>query len=115
MEQQPTTPQPPTASRKPARLGRDAVVASICAMGVVLMVGAAYAAVPLYTWFCRTTGFAGTPQVAQQAPAHALGRTIAATNTPQAAAVSMWRRSLLVSLRGTFISGGPERSDPSPG
>ena len=27
------------------------------------MVGAAYAAVPLYNWFCRTTGFAGTTQV----------------------------------------------------
>ncbi len=28
------------------------------------MVGAAFAAVPLYNWFCRTTGFAGTTQVA---------------------------------------------------
>src|SRR5450759_3900631 len=34
-------------------------------------------AVPLYNWFCRTTGFAGTTQVSQQAPAHVLGRTIA--------------------------------------
>ena len=25
------------------------------------MVGMAYAAVPLYDWFCRTTGFGGTP------------------------------------------------------
>ncbi len=41
------------------------------------MVGAAYAAVPLYNWFCRTTGFAGTTQVASQAPGHVLGRTIA--------------------------------------
>ena len=31
--------------------------------------GAAYAAVPLYNWFCRTTGFGGTPQVASARPA----------------------------------------------
>ena len=30
------------------------------------MVGMAFAAVPLYNWFCRTTGFAGTPQVASR-------------------------------------------------
>ena len=30
------------------------------------MVGAAYAAVPLYNWFCKTTGFGGTTQVADQ-------------------------------------------------
>ena len=34
------------------------------------------AAVPLYNWFCRTTGFAGTTQVASAAPAHALDRKI---------------------------------------
>ena len=32
------------------------------------MVGAAYAAVPFYNWFCRATGFAGTTQVATAAP-----------------------------------------------
>ena len=39
------------------------------------MVGAAFAAVPLYNWFCRTTGFGGTTQVATSAPAQVLGRT----------------------------------------
>lgn len=33
-----------------------------------VMLGAAFAAVPLYGLFCRTTGFAGTTQVAHQAP-----------------------------------------------
>jgi cytochrome c oxidase assembly protein subunit 11 len=33
------------------------------------MVGAAYAAVPLYAEFCKATGFAGTTQVARQASA----------------------------------------------
>ena len=30
------------------------------------MVGMAYAAVPFYNWFCRTTGFGGTTQVAER-------------------------------------------------
>jgi cytochrome c oxidase assembly protein subunit 11 len=50
------------------RLGRDAVVASVCGLVVVLMVGASYAAVPFYDWFCRATGFNGTTQVAASAP-----------------------------------------------
>src|SRR5262249_55004400 len=41
-----------------------------------VMVGAAYAAVPLYNWFCRTTGFAGTTQVSEKAPDHLLARTV---------------------------------------
>lgn len=66
-----------TKSRKP-RLGRDAVVASICGFVVVLMVGASYAAVPFYDWFCRATGFNGTTQVAAAAPSSGpLARKIA--------------------------------------
>ncbi len=34
----------------------------------LVMLGAAFAAVPLYALFCRTTGFAGTIQVAHSAP-----------------------------------------------
>jgi cytochrome c oxidase assembly protein subunit 11 len=49
-------------------LARDAVVASICGFVVVFMVGASYAAVPFYDWFCRATGFNGTTQVATSAP-----------------------------------------------
>jgi cytochrome c oxidase assembly protein subunit 11 len=60
------------------RLGRDALVAAICGLVVVLMVGAAYAAVPFYNWFCRATGFNGTTQVATSAPsAGPLARTVA--------------------------------------
>ena len=55
---------------------RDLAVAGACALFVVSMVGAAYAAVPFYNWFCRTTGFAGTPLIAKQGPDAALGRTI---------------------------------------
>jgi cytochrome c oxidase assembly protein subunit 11 len=65
-----------TASRR--TLTRDAVVASICGFVVVFMVGASYAAVPFYDWFCRATGFNGTTQVATSAPSDApLARKIA--------------------------------------
>jgi cytochrome c oxidase assembly protein subunit 11 len=78
MEQQPTMPQPPTSHRKPPRLGRDAAVGSICGLVAVLMIGAAYAAVPFYNWFCRATGFNGTTQVAISAPSSApLARKVA--------------------------------------
>ena len=55
-------------ARPTPRLTRDAVVAAICGLVVVLMVGASYAAVPFYNWFCRATGFNGTTQVATAAP-----------------------------------------------
>ena len=59
-------------------LTRDAVVASICGLVVVFMVGASYAAVPFYNWFCRATGFNGTTQVATSTPSDApLARRIA--------------------------------------
>jgi cytochrome c oxidase assembly protein subunit 11 len=66
-------------TKKPApRPTRDAVVAAICGLVVVLMVGASYAAVPFYNWFCRATGFNGTTQVATAAPTSGpLARTIA--------------------------------------
>src|SRR3954466_13083040 len=85
MENQPTRRQhpagppksdPPRASRSSLR--RDAVVAATCGFVVVLMVGASYAAVPFYNWFCRATGFNGTTQVATSAPASSpLSRKIA--------------------------------------
>lgn len=60
------------------RLTRDAIVAGTCGFLVVLMVGASYAAVPFYNWFCRTTGFNGTTQVATSVPSGApLARKIA--------------------------------------
>jgi cytochrome c oxidase assembly protein subunit 11 len=66
----PQTAQPrdPPGSVRPARpAGRrrssDIVVAAACGVFVAFMVGAAYASVPFYTWFCRATGFGGIPQI----------------------------------------------------
>ena len=55
---------------------RDVTIAASCGAFVALMVGMSYAAVPLYDWFCRTTGFNGTTQVATSAPGQVLDRTV---------------------------------------
>jgi cytochrome c oxidase assembly protein subunit 11 len=55
---------------------RDLILAASCGAFVAGMVGMAYAAVPFYNWFCRQTGFAGTPQIAREAPSAPLGRAI---------------------------------------
>jgi cytochrome c oxidase assembly protein subunit 11 len=69
-----TTPQP---QQTKSTLRRDMTVATICGAVVALMIGASYAAVPFYNWFCRTTGYGGTTQVSEKAPDQVLGRTLA--------------------------------------
>jgi len=69
-----------SAKKNPAPKGvltsRHRAVALSCAVFVTAMVGAAYAAVPMYNWFCRTTGFGGTPLVAVKAPDAPIAREI---------------------------------------
>jgi len=99
MENEPSMPHTPTRSLEAAAphaarrgLGRDAAVAAICGFVVVLMVGASYAAVPFYNWFCRTTGFNGTTQVATSAPSSApLARKIAVRFDANVAAGLPWK------------------------
>ena len=67
----PSTHRPIRTSKR-----RDVVVAGACGVVVAAMLGMSYVAVPLYSWFCRTTGFGGTTQVAHGAPSSVLGRTI---------------------------------------
>src|SRR4051794_36050317 len=55
---------------------RDVLVAAACGALVGVMIAMSYAAVPLYNWFCRTTGFGGTTQVSTAAPAEKLARTV---------------------------------------
>src|ERR1700720_3255853 len=79
MTNQPNQHQASAGEKTSSRRGltRDAAVAAICGFVVVFMVGAAYASVPFYNWFCRATGFNGTTQVATSAPSAApLARTI---------------------------------------
>jgi cytochrome c oxidase assembly protein subunit 11 len=65
------TPQDPRPPRR-----RDLAVAAACGVFVATMLGAAYAAVPFYNWFCRATGFQGTTQVAASAPGQVLDRKV---------------------------------------
>ena len=60
------------ATTGPAR--RHGVVAGACFALVATMVGASYAAVPFYQWFCKATGYAGTTQVATAPPNHVIDR-----------------------------------------
>ena len=63
---------PPTSSAR----SRDLLVAASCGALVAVMVGMSYAAVPLYNWFCRVTGYNGTTQVASGPPAVVLDRKV---------------------------------------
>ncbi|MGB3507355.1 MAG: cytochrome c oxidase assembly protein [Xanthobacteraceae bacterium] len=77
-----TTPEPTDGNKPMPRrargLRRDTYVAAACGLFVAVMVGAAYAAVPFYNWFCRATGFNGTTQVATTLPStQPLGRKVA--------------------------------------
>ena len=58
------TPAPAPSSN--AR--RQGVVAFGVLGAALLMLGASFAAVPLYRLFCQATGYGGTPQVAKSAP-----------------------------------------------
>ena len=64
------------ASRNRAPRRRDTTVAFACGVFVAVMVGAAYAAVPFYNWFCRTTGYGGIPLISKVAPAGMLERMV---------------------------------------
>ena len=55
---------------------RNIRVGIICAFTFVSMIGAAYAAVPLYRAFCQLTGFDGTIRRADAAPDTVLGKTL---------------------------------------
>jgi cytochrome c oxidase assembly protein subunit 11 len=67
-------PNYPRNTRRTNR--RDLMVAFACGCLVAVMIGLSFAAVPLYSWFCRTTGFGGTTQVAKTLPRQTLDRTI---------------------------------------
>jgi cytochrome c oxidase assembly protein subunit 11 len=76
--------------RSPSRR-RDIAVAAACGAFVACMVGMAYAAVPLYDWFCRTTGFGGRTQVASAAPGQVLERRIVVRFDANVAPGLPWR------------------------
>jgi cytochrome c oxidase assembly protein subunit 11 len=74
-----------------SRYRRDMMVAGACGVFVAAMVGMSYAAVPLYDWFCRTTGFGGRTQVATAAPQGPVGRSITVRFDANVASGLPWR------------------------
>jgi cytochrome c oxidase assembly protein subunit 11 len=64
----------PGNPKRPLR--RDVLIAVGCGVVAAAMVGASFAAIPLYNMFCRATGFAGTTQVSRITPQHELGREL---------------------------------------
>jgi cytochrome c oxidase assembly protein subunit 11 len=82
----------PSNQHNPHRASRrDLVVAFLCGGLVAVMVGLSFAAVPLYSWFCRTTGFGGTTQVAHALPTHMTDRTITVRFDSNVSAGLPWR------------------------
>lgn len=58
-------------------MNRNARITTIIASGAaVFMLAASFAAEPLYSTFCRITGFGGTTQVATEAPKTVLDRVV---------------------------------------
>ena len=55
---------------------RNRMLAGISFAGAAAMVGAAFAAVPLYEVFCQVTGYGGATQIASNLPSQTLDRTI---------------------------------------
>ena len=81
----------PTSNRSRQRASRrDLLVAFACGGFVAVMIGVSFAAVPLYSWFCRTTGFGGTTQVAKAAPHQISPRTITVRFDSNVAAGLPW-------------------------
>ena len=78
--------------KSPAPLPRRDLVVGFCCGGLVaVMIGLSFAAVPLYSWFCRTTGYGGTTQVAKAAPSQVSDRTITVRFDSNVAAGLPWR------------------------
>src|SRR3972149_5526543 len=68
---------PPDQARELAELRRRHLrVAFACGSFVGAMLAVSFASVPLYDWFCRTTGFDGTPLIARTAPKESIERRI---------------------------------------
>lgn len=82
-----TTPgTEPTASLR----DRHARVAAALVLVACGMLGLAYASVPLYRLICQATGFGGTTQRAERAPAHALDRVMTIRFDANVAADMPW-------------------------
>lgn len=68
-----------TETKDARRERNNGIIVASCVTFVAAMVGASYAAVPLYDLFCRVTGYNGTTQRVEQVSDTVLDRTIKVT------------------------------------
>src|SRR5215469_11817847 len=87
----PDTNHKPAAGSTARDARRNGVIAFLCGGLVAGMIGLSFAAVPLYSWFCRTTGYGGTTQVAKAPPKEVSNRTITVRFDSNVAAGLPWR------------------------
>jgi cytochrome c oxidase assembly protein subunit 11 len=80
-----------TKSGTPPAPRRDLFIAFLCGGLVAAMVGLSFAAVPFYSWFCRTTGYGGTTQVAKAPPGQISARTVTVRFDANVAPGLPWR------------------------
>jgi cytochrome c oxidase assembly protein subunit 11 len=59
----------------PRLQGKNRTLVQLIAV-VIIMGSLSFAAVPFYDWFCRVTGYGGTPSVAESAPDTILDQTV---------------------------------------
>ncbi|MGZ6019477.1 MAG: cytochrome c oxidase assembly protein [Phenylobacterium sp.] len=71
----PPTPGPGDGKAPRKRWSNNAVLLA-CGLTFVVMVGAAYASVPLYRAFCQVTGYGGTVRKAEVKPGVVLDQTL---------------------------------------
>lgn len=84
-----TEPAPPAPVIIDA--ARNRRVAAYVVAGFFFMLGASFAAVPLYDLFCRTTGYGGTTMVATRAPDQISDRVFSIRFDANVAAGLGWR------------------------
>lgn len=89
MSDAPTQQSPPPS--RPAGHAGVRRTAMACIAGVVIMVGLAYAAAPLYAIFCKVTGYGGTPRVAEANTTRRAERTVTVRLDSNVAPALGWR------------------------
>ena len=89
-------PMSPRMPQRSPRRGSNTRVLVVCLSVTFGMLGAAFASVPFYRWFCATTGYDGTPTVATAAPTVAPGRPIEVRFDTNVNGALPWRFSPVV-------------------
>jgi cytochrome c oxidase assembly protein subunit 11 len=89
-EQADVTAENGTGRQTKAGMKHHLVIAAVCSLIAVGMVGLSFAAVPLYRLYCQATGYAGTTQRVEKASGTVLDRTLTVRFDSNVAADLPW-------------------------